>query len=357
MIATCNNILRSTDNGAVVPPEHTRAFSIKVIMRIAAHTLMRVAVIALILVGSMNVSLADETDGATPLAVNVVLSTNTTHIGDPFRATISIKHPIDSTIDLPEIGRDKELIIRNEEMVIDQLSEQQMLTTFTYDMVSFRIGTHILSTGEVNCVIGANETITESFPFKTITIETSLIDENTPMQDIKGPVDWPAQISPWLWILPLLALFAIICAIVTKKLLGRRQHVSAPAPPPRPADEVAMAALKLLQSKGWIESENIEPFYVELSNIARLYLENRFHLRAPEQTTEEFIRTAATSQLLSLQHQGLIRDFLEQSDLVKFARYRPNQKNMREAFESTTNLVHETSQRPAENPEHEKEQP
>ena len=41
-------------------------------------------------------------------------------------------------------------------------------------------------------------------------------------------------------------------------------------PPPLPAPHVtALEALRQLQAKGWIEQRNIEPFYVELSTIAR----------------------------------------------------------------------------------------
>ena len=54
-------------------------------------------------------------------------------------------------------------------------------------------------------------------------------------------------------------------------------------------------------------------------SIIRRYLEDRFELRAPELTTEEFLTVAGTPVLLSHEHQKLLRDFLRQADLVKFA--------------------------------------
>ena len=103
-----------------------------------------------------------------------------------------------------------------------------------------------------------------------------------------------------------------------------------------------MNALADLRAKGWIEALKIEPFYVALSGIVRRYLEGRFGLRAPERTTEEFIRDALTSKKLSDAHRDLVAGFLEQSDLVKFARHAPGPADMRNALESAERLVRET---------------
>ena len=103
-----------------------------------------------------------------------------------------------------------------------------------------------------------------------------------------------------------------------------------------------MNALRDLLAKGWIETENSEPFYIELSSIIRRYLEGRFGLRAPERTTEEFIREAVTSRLLSSDHQMLTSEFLEQCDLVKFARHRPKRADMQNGYNAAERLVRET---------------
>ncbi len=63
----------------------------------------------------------------------------------------------------------------------------------------------------------------------------------------------------------------------------------------------------------------IESFFVAISAIVRRYLEDRFDLRAPELTTEEFLALAGSASSLSHDHQHLLRDFLRQADLVKFA--------------------------------------
>ena len=114
--------------------------------------------------------------------------------------------------------------------------------------------------------------------------------------------------------------------------------------------QLAIPALQKLLGPGWIESGHIGPFYVELSGIVRAYLENRYELHAPEQTTEEFIREAGASGLLSPEHRRLVIDFLTQCDLVKFARAEPSSSDMHEAFNAAERLVRETRP-PAEAPE------
>ena len=58
----------------------------------------------------------------------------------------------------------------------------------------------------------------------------------------------------------------------------------------------------------------------------RRYLEDRFELRAPELTTEEFLDVAGSANRLSHDHQSLLRDFLRQADLVKFAGVRASER-------------------------------
>jgi hypothetical protein len=72
-------------------------------------------------------------------------------------------------------------------------------------------------------------------------------------------------------------------------------------------------------------------------------IEARFGLRAPERTTEEFIRDALSSRKLSDAHRDLVAGFLEQSDLVKFARHAPGQADMRNALDSAGLLVRQTT--------------
>jgi hypothetical protein len=88
--------------------------------------------------------------------------------------------------------------------------------------------------------------------------------------------------------------------------------------------------------------ELVDGWYVELSAIVRRYLENRFNLRAPELTTEEFLREARRSSELTREHRDLLTAFLEGCDRVKFAGYVPGESESLEALASARRFVEET---------------
>ena len=81
---------------------------------------------------------------------------------------------------------------------------------------------------------------------------------------------------------------------------------------------------------------------VELSDIVRRYLENRFNLRAPEMTTEEFLNGVKDNKALSYEHKSLLREFLLHCDLVKFAKYEPPEKEADLSFKSAKELIDQT---------------
>jgi hypothetical protein len=64
----------------------------------------------------------------------------------------------------------------------------------------------------------------------------------------------------------------------------------------------------------------VERYHTLLSDIVRRYLELRFQLHAPQQSTDEFLEAMRRSPRLTAEQEGLLRDFLRQCDLAKFAR-------------------------------------
>ena len=65
-------------------------------------------------------------------------------------------------------------------------------------------------------------------------------------------------------------------------------------------------------------------------------------MRAPELTTEEFLSSIGQSPDFSTDHQGLVREFLKQADLVKFARAEPSSDETERAIEKAELFLEET---------------
>jgi len=91
-----------------------------------------------------------------------------------------------------------------------------------------------------------------------------------------------------------------------------------------------------------ISKGQIKEYYYRLSNIVRHYIENRFKLMAPERTTEEFLAEMTVTERLTEDHKELVGNFLEHCDMVKFAAYGPDSREIENSFNSAKKLVDET---------------
>ena len=68
---------------------------------------------------------------------------------------------------------------------------------------------------------------------------------------------------------------------------------------------------------------DVKAFYAEVTGVVRRYIERSTGVKAPEQTTEEFLREILDRDLFSDIEQRQLRQFLESADLVKFAGHQP----------------------------------
>ena len=117
---------------------------------------------------------------------------------------------------------------------------------------------------------------------------------------------------------------AALAAVVAAWILLAAPATAGP-PPQRLRSGPRAARSSCCRARGPRIAAAIEAFFVAISSIVRRYLEDRFELRAPELTTEEFLALAGSASHLSHDHQHLLRDFLRQADLVKFAGVRASE--------------------------------
>jgi hypothetical protein len=158
------------------------------------------------------------------------------------------------------------------------------------------------------------------------------------IRDIKPPLEISSG-SEWLrWALVAVAVMAV------GLLLWRwwqRRKANLPLPPPVPAH--VRAKQKLAEALALIAQP--KPFVIAVSDTARAYLEERFNFRAPERTTEEFLRELGGTDLLAKEQKESLGQFLQSCDLVKFAKYEPGEKELRELHGAAVKLVEETEPR------------
>ena len=182
-----------------------------------------------------------------------------------------------------------------------------------------------------------------------VKIEVKSVLKETPgasdILDIKGPVGFPRRVKPYIISS---VMFLVIVLIAISLVLIKKKKKPESIIPPKPAHQMAYEALENLKKKDLIKQGKIKEYYIELSLIVRHYLENRFYLRAPEMTTEEFMSMVKDSSALSYEHKSLLREFLSHCDLVKFAKYKPEYAKIDSSFDSAKKLIDQTKREKTE---------
>lgn len=174
----------------------------------------------------------------------------------------------------------------------------------------------------------------------TITVKSLLPEdmESIEIRDISGPLGLPRGFGRVIVIVSILALTALLG--VCFWLLARRRS-AARFEETKKISPHALAEMELrkLNEDRLVEKGMIKEFYYRISGILRRYIENRFGLKAPEQTTEEFLETLAWSDALRRQHKLLLKEFLNGCDMVKFAEHRPDRDDIQKTFDSCNEFI------------------
>ena len=305
---------------------------------------MRYALCAMLLMLTLVPSIClakEDTSDKLPLKVSASVDKDKITIGDKITYTLNVKADKGIEIKFPEFAEN----LGGFAIKDFGFSEKSWFKTKTYRQW-YLIDTYVsgkYSIPEATIKYrkyGQKEWQEVSTDEITIEVESILesAEDKRDIREIAGPIGFPIEIPRYVWVF--LALIALASGIAF--FLFKRKKTQSILVPPRPAHEVAYEALQALKQKEYLRRKEHKLYYIELSDIVRRYLENRFNLRAPEMTTEEFLNSVKNNKALSYEHKSLLRDFLSHCDLVKFARYEPDEKEADLSFESAKKLIEQT---------------
>lgn len=153
------------------------------------------------------------------------------------------------------------------------------------------------------------------------------------------PSYWRDVLRPWM-LLPLLLLLWLSVRWWRAYALRQIPEVVQPEPEVLP-HEYALQQLALLRENAWWKRGRVKAFHTSLSHILRKYLEDRFGIRALEQTSGEIIDQIRQLHL----PEGKINtlsELLQIADLVKFAKAQPPEHFHEEALEKIASFIEET---------------
>ncbi len=286
-----------------------------------------------------------------PVTATVTLSPAAPVIGDDLELTLVVKAPAGIELIMPEFGdsldRYRVSSYSPEETVDD---DGATIATQRYTLVSPLSGKHSVPPMLIEFLDRrpdkkvrpdgepSYELLTDRLDFE---VESVVPDQA--QAELKPPLGELAPIVPppppvWPWLLGGVAILLVATPFLIKAWAHYRRLARR-----RSAFDIARAKLDRLTQGGMPSgAEAIDTFFVGLSSIVRRYLEDRFELRAPELTTEEFLEEATQASDLSSDHQRLLQGVLRSSDLVKFAHHLPDTSEIDASLESVRRFLEET---------------
>ena len=124
---------------------------------------------------------------------------------------------------------------------------------------------------------------------------------------------------------------AVVLAVLVVMLLRRRKRRPVAVRRQTP-EEIAQAALALLLAENLPGRGLVKEFYLRLTGIVRQYVEDTTGIRAPEQTTEEFLRDMRSRAAFPPERSVRLAEFLEAADLIKYAGQQPEEGQVDQAI-------------------------
>lgn len=298
-----------------------------------------------------------QTTESGPVKATVALSPKKPRLGDPLTLTLTVESKAKVTVEMPPFGEAlgrfsivnftprtetaADGSVKNiQRYVLDApMSGRQRIPSLRIEFTDARPGAAPGPLGDG----GADPSAPHELLTDEIAIDiASVLPEGQVQNELKGlrgPLDETVEPSRWLRlsIVPLLlAALGLAVWLVRRMRRQARQRIRISA------YEAAMRRLGSLEQRGFPQAAEADSWYVELSDIVRRYIEDRYGVRAPELTSEEFLREAQQQLRLQPAHRELLEAFLSTCDRVKFAGYRPGESESRRALEEARRFLGET---------------
>jgi hypothetical protein len=167
----------------------------------------------------------------------------------------------------------------------------------------------------------------------------ALAESAEDIRDIRGP-----KLVPKAWAVPLALAAAVVVALCLYAIWYRLHR----GVRPRILTLSEQTLGRLEKTRSLMRPATAREFGIAASEVIRSYIERRFDVGATQRTTEEFLHTLLQSSEEALaRHRGLLADFLQQCDLVKFAGESLAVTEMESLLRSARGFVLATAEPPA----------
>ncbi len=266
------------------------------------------------------------------ITVDVTLEPTTITVGDSVSLQIVAATQDDKQLELVNHDSFGSFVVTDESNLLDIPNGNHREWTWSMKLDTFDANTDSLSGisiqwSDANGTIGVIEV--EPIPVQVESVAGAAL-QDMELRDIKTSV--PLFSRNW-WPLAMIALI-FFCAIGAVLFFLKKKKRTTILPP----HLKAIQAIQSLQDS----NADVVTFYTTLSNIVRTYIEEQFKIAATGQTTREFLIAEKENPRFEHQDRQALADFLVAADLVKFAKFEPNESIWDEAIQRATEFVSKT---------------
>jgi hypothetical protein len=276
---------------------------------------------------------------AQEVSATAVADTNTIRVGEQFRVKVSVAGP--GGFVLRNVGPADSL--EGLEIVGVDSSSADGTAARTFTITAFDSGTYVVPPfaayyrGQSDSTVRVASTLPIAVFVHGVDVDTS-----AEIRAIKPPLDVPLTFMEVLpWALAVIVAAGLIWLAYYYMKRRRRGESFIPAPPPRPADEIALEALRAVGSEKLWQRGKLKEYHTAVSDIVRTYIENRFGVPAMESTSDEIL-VASRGAGFGEGVVALLGDILLRSDLVKFAKFVPEPSQNEKSLEGAVAFVEQT---------------
>jgi hypothetical protein len=254
------------------------------------------------------------------LSTSIKANKNKIEVGDKVIVTVTVNHPVGYKVTLPTLPPSP--IELTDSATIDTQQTKQGITYHHTLIVSgydsgrliFPPLPYTFSNGRVNKVI-----LSDTF---SLYVSTIPVDTSKPIKVIKPPFEIPYQFDDFLpHLMWLIVILAVLYSLWRYYQYYKKKKLK-DAPPPiilvSPIEE-ALSKFTTIKQGNYIADGKTKEYYSDISDVLRGYISRVYAIDALEFTTNQTLR--ALDRKLTVEEKNALKDILELSDLVKFAKY------------------------------------
>ncbi len=256
------------------------------------------------------------------ITTNVTVSPDSLFIGDRISLVIEVSHPDSVDLSVEGLAADLDSFeVTGRDSLVTTGSEGRIVHRAGMSLTTFETGDLTAGPFRVFCLLdGRPDTLEIEGP--TVRVHSLLEPGSSDIRDIKGLAPVPGARWPWV------AGLVVLIAGLTGYLVWRRRRIRAPGqlevpdialPPP---DRWARERLDEIERMELLPRQRVKEHYIRVTGVLRKFLGMRFGIETLERTTEEMLSDLERAGVPDRERR-VLRELLEEGDLVKFARWTP----------------------------------